>query len=162
SWLWPSPRLLRPMLATALSAMGVAGLIMAGLFAAGLRSWLIPAVIAHAGLVGIANGVRQMCLWELIGRGLSPTRRAWTLGWTFGLGPVLAVLASCVTQLVLSGKFLDLVRLGPVPQPWSFVLLYGVTGPVMFLSAALVSLADVPHGPEPGPVGIGDILEGLR
>jgi hypothetical protein len=104
-----------------------------------------------------------MCLWELVGRGLSPARRAWTLGWTFGLGPVFAVLGSCLTQLVLSGNFLDLVQWQPLPPPWSYVVLYGATGPTMLLSAALVALVDLSPGPEPeSGARIKEIVEGLR
>lgn len=163
SWLWPSPRLLRPMLMTALLVLGGAGLALAGLFLTAPRAWLIPAVIGHAGVVGVTNGVRQMCLWELLGRGLSPARRAWTLGWTFGLGPAFAVLGSCAAQLILSGHFFDLVRWQPVPQPWNYVLLFGATGPAMVLSAALVLLARVPPGAEPESSDrVAEVLRGLR
>lgn len=163
AWLWPSPRLLRPMLTSCLLVNGTAGLVVAALFAWAPASWLIPALVAHAGIVGITNGVRNMCIWELIGRGLSPARRGRTLGWTFGLGPLFAVLGSCASQLVLSGNFLDIVRMPPVPSPWSYVLLFGVTGPVMGLSAALVALAHVPPTREPAArVRLPEILQGLR
>ncbi len=163
SWLWPSPRLLKPMLTTALVVNGSAGMIVAGLFLGAPSGWLVPAVVLHAGLVGITNGVRQMCLWELIGRGLSPERRARTLGWTFGIGPVFAVLGSCASQLVLSGNFFDQVKFPPVPEPWSYVILFGATGPAMLLSASLVALVDVPPAPEPEPgARVRTILQGLR
>jgi hypothetical protein len=163
SWLCPSARLLRPMLAAALVANGSAGLVVAGLFLGAPRSWLIAAVIAHAGVIGITNGVRQMCIWELVGRGMSPARRARTLGWTFGLGPGFAVLGSCAAQLVLSGNFLDLVKLQPVPPPWNYVILFGASGPAMLLSAALVALVDLPPGEEPeAGARIADVLRGLR
>jgi MFS family permease len=163
SWLWPSPRLLRPMLTTALVVNAGGGLLLAGLFLGAPRVVLITAVIVHAGLVGITNGVRQMCLWELLGRGLSPERRARTLGWTFGIGPVFAVLGSCATQLILSGKFEGLVEVEKVPEPWCYVIIFGATGPAMLLAAALVALVHVPPAPEPPPgARIAEIVRGLR
>jgi hypothetical protein len=73
------------------------------------------------------------------------------------------VLGSCASQLVLSGNFLDVVRTQPVPSPWSYVLLFGVTGPVMGLSAALVALAHVPPTAEPASrIGREEIVRSLR
>ena len=142
AWLLPSPRLMRPILATALAAMGAAGFAVAVLFAGGIHRWIVPALVAHAAVIGSCNGVRQMCLWELIGRGVSEQRRGWTLGLTFGLGPVFAVAGSCASQLVLSGNFLGIVRTEPVPQPWNYVLLFGATAPLMWLAAGLIWLAE--------------------
>ncbi|MFO0875868.1 MAG: hypothetical protein U0840_00575 [Gemmataceae bacterium] len=163
SWLWPSPRLLRPMLMTALGLLAAAGLFLASMFYWAPREWLVIGIIVHAAVVGVTNGVRQMCLWELLGRGLSPERRAWTLGFTFGLGPIFAVLGSLASQLVLSGNFLDVVQWKPVPSPWSYMLLFGATGPAMLLAAGLVLLAQVPPAPEPRADGrMADIAQGLR
>ncbi|MSQ95987.1 MAG: hypothetical protein EXR98_15725 [Gemmataceae bacterium] len=163
AWIWPSPRLLRPMLTTALVIQGSAGLVIAGLFVTTPPSWLIAALVAHAAIIGAMNGVRQMCLWELIGRGLSPTLRAKTLAWTFGITPVFAVVGSFASQLVLSGKILNFEILQPVPEPWKYVVLFGATGPAMLLSAALMALADVPPTPETGTrAGVIEVLSGLR
>ncbi len=163
AWLWPSPRLMRPMLTGTLLAMGTAGFAVAALFVLAPSSWLIPAMIAHAGIIGICNGVRQMCLWELIGRGLTPERRAWTLGWTFGLGPLFAVIGSCASQLVLAGNFLDVIHVQPLQAPWNYVALFGATGPAMWLAAASVALASVPIRDEPAPQArMSEVLSGLR
>jgi hypothetical protein len=144
AWLWPAPGLLRPLLAGCLVVNGAVGGLVSVLFAVAPREWIIPALIAHAGVIGVTSGVRNMCLWELIGRGLSPTARGRTLGWTFGIGPLFAVLGSCGSQLILSGDFLGLVQISPLPAPSSYILLFGVTCPVMWLCAALVGLAYVP------------------
>lgn len=163
AWLWPSPQLLRPMLTTCLVVKGAAGAIVALLFAVAPRSWWIPALILHPAVIGITSGVQNMCLWELIGRGISPERRGRTLGWTFGIGPIFAVLGSCVSQLVLKGDFLDVLRMTPVPQPWSYALLFGVTAPASWLSAALVSLAQVPPVAErESGTRFADTVQGLR
>ncbi len=163
AWLWPAPRLLRPMLTSCLVAMGVAGLLAALAFAAAPRSWAVPAMIVHAAVIGAANGVRNMCLWELIGRGMSPAWRARTLGWTFGIGPAFAVLGSCLSQLVLSGKFLGWAPVEPAPQPWGYVILFGATCPAMWLCAALVALAHTPEAAEgDAPVRLTRVVAGLR
>ncbi|HVX60268.1 MAG TPA: hypothetical protein VHC19_06700 [Pirellulales bacterium] len=163
AWLWPSPRLLRPMLTSCLLANGAAGGLLALLFLTAPGGWLIPTLIVHAAVIGVTNGVRNMCLWELIGRGLSPAARARTLGWTFGIGPLFAVLGSCISQLVLSGEFLGLAPFRPPPAPWNYAILFGATCPVMWLSAALVRLAHVPAAAE-GDAGarLADVARGLR
>jgi MFS family permease len=163
AWRWPSPRLLRPMLAGTLLLLGAAGFAVATLFVTAPRSWLIPALVGHAAVIGICNGVRQMCLWELIGRGVSAERRGWTLGWTFGLGPVFAVLGSCAAQLVLSGNFLELIHVPLLEAPWNYVLLFGATGPAMWVAAALVGLVDIPCPLPAAPQsGVANVLAGLR
>ena len=162
AWLWPSPRLLRPMLVSALTLAGVAGLVVAVSFAAAPSSWWAPALVAYASVIGVSNGVRQMCLWELIGRGLSPERRGWTLGWTFGLGPIFAVAGSCASQLVLSGNFLGVIRVPPLPAPWSYVALFGATAPLLWVAAALVRLAHVPSRVEDVPPSRPRATEALR
>ncbi|MGE5194502.1 MAG: MFS transporter [Deltaproteobacteria bacterium] len=151
SWLWPSPLASRRILVAAYLVVGMAGGVAAASFVAAPRHWLIPVLVAHAGIVGVTVGVIQMCLWELIGRGMTTTLRGWTLSLTFGAGPVFAVLGSCASQLILSGKFLNLVEVSPIPEPWSYVLLFGVTAPAMWLAAGMVSLARLPPGSEPAP-----------
>jgi hypothetical protein len=141
----------------------IAGLVAAVLFIIAPRSWLAAGIIAHAAVIGITSGVTNMCLWELIGRGMSATRRGWTLGIAFGIGPVLAVLGSCLSQLILSGTFLDLIHVQPLPEPWSFVTLFGATCPAMAVAAACVFLASLPeeHSAEPD-VSLAGVVEGLR
>ena len=163
AWAWPSSRWLRPMLVAALLAMGGAGLFVAVIVVAAPPSWIVATLVVHAGIIAIGNGVRQMCLWELIGRGVSAERRGWTLGWTFGLGPVFAVAGSCASQLVLSGNFLDLVRTRPIPAPWNYVVLFGSTVPAMGIAAALIGLACVPAPAEViARTRVSDVLSGLR
>jgi MFS family permease len=163
AWFWRSPGLMRPLLMGSLVFNGAAGFVVATMFVVAPPSWLIPAIVAHAAIIGVCNGVRQMCLWELIGRGLSPERRGSTLGWTFGLGPVFAVLGSCASQLILNGNFLDVIQISPVTAPWKYVILFGATGPAMWLAAGLVKMA---HAPAPVDLDprekLSDVLFGLR
>ncbi len=156
AWFWPSPQLLRPMLTWALIFKGAAGALAALVFAFAPASFWIPVMIIHPGIIGITGGVQTMCLWELIGRGMTPEMRGRTLGWTFGIGPIFAVLGSCASQLVIKGDFLGMLKMTPIPQPWSYVLLFGISCPAMWLSAVLVQMVRVPPvsesetGSEPG------------
>ncbi len=163
AWWFPSPSLLRPLLTHSLLVKGGGGILVALVLAAAPRAWWIPALVLHAGLIGIAGGIGNMCVWELLGRGLSAERRAGVLGWTFGLGPIFAVLGSCASQLVLTGTFQDWIHIAAVPKPWCYVLLFGATGPAMWVSAALVRVARVPPAPEPEAGVRWDVIrEGVR
>lgn len=148
AWFWPSPQLLRPLLTSALIVKGAAGALAALVFALAPRSFWIPMMIIHPAIIGVTGGVQTMCLWELIGRGMTPKMRGLTLGWTFGIGPIFAVLGSCGSQLILKGDFLGMLKVTPVPQPWSYVILFGVSCPAMWLSAVLVQMAQVPPVPD--------------
>jgi len=161
-WMWPSTRHLRRMLVINYACKGISGVIAAVLFFTAPQ-WLAIGIITHAGVIGVTNGVATMCLWELIGRGMSPARRGWTLGITFGVGPVFAVLGSCASQLILNGNFLDLIHMTPLEKPWSYVVLFGVTAPAMGVSLANVFLAQIPKASssEPG-TSLAGILLGLR
>lgn len=162
AWFWPSTRYLRRMLVTTYAFKGSAGLVAAALFLMAPQ-WLAVGIVVHAAVIGVTNGVATMCLWELIGRGMTPARRGWTLGITFGVGPLFAVLGSCASQLILSGNFLDLIQVTPVPKPWCYVVLFGTTGPAMAISAACVFLAHLPResSAEPG-MSVAGVMQGLR
>ena len=162
AWFWPSTRYLRKMLVIAYVGKGAAGLLAASLFLMAPR-WLAIGIVVHAAVIGVTNGVATMCLWELIGRGMTPARRGWTLGITFGVGPVFAVLGSCASQLILDGNFLDLIEVTPVPKPWCYAVLFGATAPAMAISAACVFLAHVPaeSSGEPG-MSLARVMQGLR
>jgi len=163
AWLWPSPQLLRPMLTWTLIVKGAAGALAALVFALAPRSYWIPVLILHPAVIGITNGVQMMCLWELIGRGMSPKLRGRTLGWTFGIGPIFAVLGSCASQLILKGDFLGMLRMAPVPQPWNYALLFGLSCPAMWVSAIMVQMTQVPSVSEPeSGAQWKEIVQGLR
>lgn len=162
AWLWPSPRLLRPLLIGSLFVKGSAGALVALPFAFAPKSWWIAALILHPAIIGITAGVQEMCLWELVGRGMSPKYRSRVLGWTYGIGPLFAVLGSCVSQLALNGEFIGL-HVKPLPQPWNYAVLFGATSVAMWLSAALVLLIRIPAPAESSTtVSLPAILQGLR
>ncbi len=162
AWFWPSTRHARRILVSTYVIEGLAGLLAAVLFLV-TPQWLVVGIVVHSAVIGIANGVVTMCLWELIGRGMTPERRGWTLGITFGVGPLFAVLGSCASQLILNGNFLDLIHVTPVPKPWCYVVLFGTTGPAMAVSAACVFLAHVPRESSVEPsVSVAGVMQGLR
>ena len=41
-----------------------------------------------------------------------------------------------------------MLKVTPIPQPWSYVILFGVSCPAMWLSAVLVQMAQVPQVPD--------------
>ena len=162
AWFWPSTCYLRRMLVITYAFKGSAGLVAAALFLMAPQ-WLAVGIVVHAAVIGGTNGVATMCLWELIGRGMTPARRGWTLGITFGVGPLFAVLGSCASQLILSGNFLDLIHVNPIPKPWCYVVLFGTTGPAMAVAVASVFLAHLPResSAEPG-MSVAGVMRGLR
>jgi hypothetical protein len=164
TWFLPSTRYLRPILVSSFLLKGMAGVAVAALFLLHARPvMLVSGLVLHATIIGAMNGVSNMCLWELICRGTDPARRKWTLALTFGIGPIFAVLGSCLSQLVLSGNFVDLIRLGPIPRPWSYVALFASTGPVMIVAGAGVIFARVSRSSADEPrASIAGIKAGLR
>ena len=117
AWLWPSTAYLKRILFINYSFKALAGILAASLFAFA-PGWLAIGIVTHAAVIGITNGVATICLWELIGRGMSSARRGWTLALTFGIGPLFAVLGSCGSQLILDGNFLNVIHVQPIPKPW--------------------------------------------
>ncbi|MFO1094237.1 MAG: hypothetical protein U0992_13145 [Planctomycetaceae bacterium] len=99
----------------------------------------------------------NMCQWEMIGRGMTTERRAWTLGITFGAGPVLAVVGSSGFATDPGGQFSE--HLGHAAG--ETVELYRAvraTAPAMLAAAICASQATLPPGetgePRPSLAGI--------
>ena len=75
--------------------------------------------------------------WEVLVRGVAEQRRGLALGLSYGVGPILAVVSSLATQLLLDGK------LGPIgihkpAFPWEFCILFvasAIIGGVPAISA---------------------------
>lgn len=136
AWLWPSTRYFRRLWVLSYLLKGSTGVMAALLFYAAPTSWQAAGLVLHALCLGISNGMTNMCQWELIGRGMTAERKAWTLGVTFGAGPAFAVIGSCASQLILKGDFFGLISITPLGEPWSYIVLFGATGPAMLISAA--------------------------
>ena len=64
----------------------------------------IACVILQGAVSGIAILAAIAFLWEEIGQGTEESRRGWALILAFGAGPILAVIDSLRSQLLLSGE----------------------------------------------------------
>jgi MFS family permease len=69
----------------------------------------------------------------------------------FGFGPLLAVVASIGSQLILAGEMKGLpLKVEAFPFPWNFTALFAITGPVLAAGAFLAGRFAV-HLPEVEP-----------
>lgn len=143
---FPQTRMIKPMIVGAFLATAAMGLVVTlVLLSENLvenRIWLLTTLIVYAIVWGAGNGLVAACQWEMIGRGVSASRRGLALGLAFGVGPAFAVIASLVSQSLLGGAAASL-RLPFVPRidfPWSFAVLYGASVPIMLMAAFLSSL----------------------
>jgi len=172
SWMFPSRRHFSRLWISSYLVMGSAGLLEAALCWGAPPKWQAAGLALHACCIGAANGVMNMCQWEMLSRGMTTKRRARTLSVTFGAGPILAVVGSGITNLILSGNFLDLVQGGklmnlipitPLEKPWSYIVLFGATGPAMLAAAITASFATLPPSPgvEPRP-SVESVQAGLK
>lgn len=146
-WMWPTNRSLRPLLAVSYLVRAIADLGAGCLIAIAPQSYWSAALIAHAAIIGTTGGIVNMCLWELIGSGIGPKRRGRTMSVTFGFGPVFAIVASCLSQLALTGDFLGLVSTPKLPQPWGYVAIFAATGLIMGCAAFVswIAYSDPPQ-----------------
>lgn len=144
AWLFPAVRMLKRNLAccfllngAAMAAVGVS------LISALSDQAKIAVVIAQAAVCGATMPAAIAFLWELIGRGASEARRGWALSLAFGAGPILAVLGSVGSQLLLN-RGLGRWRLTGLEFPWNFAALFFAAVPVMLLGAAMAGHFTVP------------------
>lgn len=143
---FPRVRMLKPLLLTVFLAGALMGALVTVALLSGNPNVLLAALITYAAVWGCANGVSAACQWEMIGRGVSASRRGQALTLSFGFGPMLAVLASVVSQSILPAKDVGLA-LPFIPRldyPWNFAVLYGASIPIMLLAAFLSSLYVTP------------------
>jgi hypothetical protein len=111
-------------------------------------NWVIPAINVHAAVLGCTLGVTNTFAWEVLGRGVSAQRRGQAFALAFGVGPLLAVLGSLTSQVILGGADIEGIwgrRLViEVSYPWNFALLFGSSVPAMALAAYLSTKFIVP------------------
>lgn len=144
AWLLPAVSTLKRNLAGCYllnaAAMAAVGVSLVSPLADRLK---IVAVIVQGAVCGATMPAAIAFLWELIGRGASETRRGLALSLAFGAGPLLAVLGSLVSQLLLEGNLRGWqpIRL---EYPWNFAVLFLAMAPVMGLGAALAGRFTVP------------------
>jgi len=143
-WLLPRVSQLKPTLVTCFSVAAVMTALVPLVLASALSPRVkIAMVIAHAAVFGATNPTAVALMWEVLGRGVEQSRRGWALSLAFGAGPVLAVIASLGSQLLLDGR-LGSISLPQLTFPWNFIALFGAVVPLMALAAFLSSLFVVP------------------
>jgi len=120
--------------------LGVTALVLASSGSDSIKLWT---VILQAGFLGAAMPTAMALLWEIIGRGSSESRRGLALSLAFGVGPMLAVLGSCLQTSLLGGKLFGFEFDG-IGYPNSFIILYGVGAPILALSTVLSFFFVVP------------------
>src|SRR5262249_19067418 len=105
AWYLPYVRALKPVLTIGYSCIALAGVAMtAVLVAPGSNSTMaITAVTIYAIILGAANQPVARFQWEVVGRGIPESRRGEAFALAFGAGPVLAVVGSLASQLILAG-----------------------------------------------------------
>ncbi|MCA9109173.1 MAG: hypothetical protein KDA52_04435 [Planctomycetaceae bacterium] len=100
-------------------------------------------VILQGAIAGSAMPTAIAYLWEAIGRGTDESRRGLALSLAFGAGPLLAVVGSLGSQLLLSGE-MGGWEIEWLKYPWNFVCLFGACVPCMLLAAFLASRFVIP------------------
>lgn len=127
TWFFCRVRMLKPILVTCYAVGAAAGLIVVvGLLLQPQSNWLVGALIAHAMLTGWSLGAANLFEWEILARGVAEKRRGLAFSLAFGVGPILAVISSLGTQLVLDGK-LGPIDAGRLSYPWDFLCLFAAS-----------------------------------
>lgn len=103
----------------------------------------IAFVVLQGAVCGGALPTADALIWEVLGRGVSESRRGLTLSLAFGGGPLLAAISSLGSQLLLKGKMAGFELTG-WGYPWNFATLFGLAAPMMALAAVLASRTIVP------------------
>jgi hypothetical protein len=170
AWLFPHVRMLKPVLVvTYVIVAGATVVVVATLLlptpgwmiptldVLGMPPhWVVPAVILHGGLLGWALGVVATYQWEVLGRGVAERRRGQAFSLAFGVGPILAVIASLGQQLLLDGKLAGVVLspiewagfgIGSSDYLKNFATLFATVVPIMGLAALLALWFIVPQPP---------------
>jgi MFS family permease len=143
SWAFPSPALFKRImvLSNALFA-AMCAVVVAALSLPLPASVKIGLLILHGAVTGATLTTSVAILFEVMGRGVSVARRGQALGLAYGVGPMLAALASVGLQLVLPEKWTD--SDGWLEFPWNYATEFAVAVPIMSLVAYLCSLCVIP------------------
>ena len=141
AWAFPQVRYLKLIIAIGYSITAVVSAITAAVIWLPAPDWLcIGMVIGHGAAVACSNGTAWAFEWEILGRGISESRRGLLFAITFSVGPLFAVAGSLGTQLIVNNEIFGWAPhfWHQIPYPLSYVILYGATCPLMLVAAALV------------------------
>lgn len=143
TWYFCQVRMLKPVLVTSYAVVAACGLLMVVGLLQSPSNWFIAALVVRATLMGWFLGAVALFEWEILARGVDEQRRGFALSLAFGLGPVMAVIGSLGTQLVLDGN-LGPFSVSKAAFPWDFIILYALSVLIMGLPAVLTTQYIVP------------------
>jgi hypothetical protein len=144
AWLFPQIRLLRRILVLSYAVLFVSTALVIAVLLLPLSVWVKAAVVvAHGAVVGGARTVSVACEFEVLGVAVAESRRGQALGLAYGLGPILAILGSLLSQLLLKGA-LGPVVVGTWPFPGNFAAVFATSLPVMALATFLCTRLVIP------------------
>jgi hypothetical protein len=138
TWYFCQVRMLKTILVASYGVVAASGLLVAAALLHPCSNWVVAALIAHAMLMGWCLGIIGLYEWEILARGVSERRRGLALGLAYGVGPVLAVLGSLATQLLLDGR-IGPFSVGKLDYPWDFFALF--LGSVLAMGLPAISAA---------------------
>lgn len=159
-WCFPQVRALKTMMVVSYTAEAIVSAIFLGALYTRSVNLIVPMLVLHGAVLGVANGVANTCLWEVLGRGVSNSRRGLAFTLAFGFGPFLAVIGSLGSQLILGkkdslnfGRFTEQIQptlnwldahLGGFPYPLNYGIIFGACIPAMLLCAIASAMIVVP------------------
>ncbi len=107
-----------------------------------LPDWVkIGVLVLHGSVAGATLTTAVAIVFEVLGRGVSVARRGQALGLAYGVGPMLAVVASLAAQQVLPQKDDAANSSGFL---WNYATVFAASVPIMALAAYLCSLFVIP------------------
>jgi hypothetical protein len=147
AWAVPQVRYLKLVMTIGYITTAVMGAITAAVLWLPVPDSLrIAVVIGHAAIVACSSGTAWAFEWELIGRGVSESRRGTMFAIAFSVGPLFAVIGSLAAQLVINGELFGWTPSfwREIPYPVNYTVLYLATLPLMVLAGLLVNCYAVP------------------
>src|SRR5262249_25881121 len=124
AWAFPYVSWLRRNLVTCFALTSLSQLMVAGVLNTDASDrWKITAVGFQSAVAGAMAPAAVAFLWEMIARGVDDSRRGFTLGLAFGLGPLFAILSSLGQDVILNGN-LNLAKYLPWEVPSQLAVLH--------------------------------------
>jgi hypothetical protein len=144
AWYFPAIRLLKRIMVVCYGALAVVTAVVVVVLLLPLPAWVqLAVIIFQGGVIGGARTVAVAIEFEVLGLAVSPSRRGVALGLAYGAGPILAIVGSLTSQLLLTGT-LGPIYIGDLEFPMNFAVLFAVTVPCMALAAFLSSQYVIP------------------
>ncbi|MFN9200019.1 MAG: hypothetical protein ACK5WR_18245 [Planctomycetaceae bacterium] len=143
AWFLPQPKVLRPLIVGALSAMTLAAALVAGaLWLRSSASLVVAATILFGTIFGAANGILVTAMWEVVRRGTSSRLRGRTMSLAFGIGPLFACAGSVLQQMVMNPEPFRLTAGISIPTfglgfPLNYLAMFSAGVPVLALATLL-------------------------